>query len=437
MSKRPSSIPEPPKRPRRETPLYYHDYLQLDKILGAQATESARAGNPVHDEHMFIVVHQAYELWFKQILLEVNSIIDLLFKPSVEAEDINVINYRLSRVVTIMRLCVEQMSVTETISALDFLEFRDYLIPASGFQSTQFRLLEVKLGLKTEQRTKYQQTVFTSYFQQQHAELIHETESTGRTLIGALEQWASRMPFLNHGNFQWWSAFREGVDRMLHSEEELAHEEHLNAEQAEHQTTANDSLRAHFAAMWDEKRHDELVEKGDRRISLRALQAMLFIMLYRDEAIMNGPNTLLQLIIELDELISRWRFRHCAMVSRMIGARRGTGGSGGYSYLRTTLGSRYRVFNDIVELSTFLIPRALLPPLPETVKRDLGFAWQAAAKSPFISFRNSARPSPQSAALPPLSLASLAPLPPAASTAADTATDVAAAADDAAANADA
>ena len=129
--------------------MHYSDYLQLDKILNAQFPESGKK-EPAHDEMLFIVIHQAYELWFKQILYEVDSVIDIMQKPSLNdnSPELQIIVHRLSRVVTILKLLVQQIDVMETMTPMDFLDFRDLLRPASGFQSWQFKTLEAKLGLK-------------------------------------------------------------------------------------------------------------------------------------------------------------------------------------------------------------------------------------------------------------------------------------------------
>ena len=134
--------------------VYYPDYLQLDKILGAQAPESRKAGNEAHDEMLFIVIHQAYELWFKQVLHEVGSVIDMFADENVDDNggELNIAVHRLERVKTILDLLVKQMDVMETMTPLDFLDFRDLLRPASGFQSMQFKILEARLGLRMEAR---------------------------------------------------------------------------------------------------------------------------------------------------------------------------------------------------------------------------------------------------------------------------------------------
>ena len=132
----------------------HHDYLQLEKILNAQFPESNKQQLPAHDEMLFIVIHQAYELWFKQLHHEVDSIVTILAKPSLNdnSPELQTVVHRLNRCVTILRVLVHQIDIMETMTPMDFLDFRDMLRPASGFQSWQFKELEAKLGLKFESR---------------------------------------------------------------------------------------------------------------------------------------------------------------------------------------------------------------------------------------------------------------------------------------------
>ncbi|KAK6620346.1 hypothetical protein RUM44_006747 [Polyplax serrata] len=136
-----------------ESGLLYGEYLQLDKILKAQKLMSEQYRTTVHDEHLFIITHQAYELWFKQILWEVDSVRNLFgFSERVNESKTLEILKRLNRIVLILKLLVDQVMILETMTPLDFMEFRDFLAPASGFQSLQFRLLENKLGVKLVSR---------------------------------------------------------------------------------------------------------------------------------------------------------------------------------------------------------------------------------------------------------------------------------------------
>ena len=134
--------------------VHYSDYLQLEKILGAQQPESDRLGVHAHDEMLFIVIHQAYELWFHQLLFEVDSVIAILGRPALNdnSPELQTIVHRLSRCATILKVLVHQIDIMETMNPMDFLDFRDLLRPASGFQSWQFKLLEARLGLKYEHK---------------------------------------------------------------------------------------------------------------------------------------------------------------------------------------------------------------------------------------------------------------------------------------------
>src|SRR5437868_12229 len=120
-------------------PVYYSEYLKLDKILSSQLPKSTETGQTAHDETLFIIVHQVYELWFKQILFELDSLQDMFKKDYVDEEYIGVAVSRLKRITEIQKVLLEQFRVIETMTPMDFLEFRDFLVPASGFQSYQFR----------------------------------------------------------------------------------------------------------------------------------------------------------------------------------------------------------------------------------------------------------------------------------------------------------
>ena len=147
-----------------EDGIYYGDYLQLDKLLGAQELESAKAGDPIHDEMLFIVVHQAYELWFKQILWELDDVMAIFSQEPVPERYMGRAVSRIRRITEIQRLLVQQIAVLETMTALDFLDFRDHLFPASGFQSAQFRLVENKLGMRPEDRLLFEGARYTERF---------------------------------------------------------------------------------------------------------------------------------------------------------------------------------------------------------------------------------------------------------------------------------
>ena len=135
--------------------LTYGKYLQLNKILDSQHLKSEENGNQVHDEMLFIIIHQAYELWFKQILHELDSVLVMFKGNYVQEENLGTVVSRFDRIIEIQKLLINQIGILETMTPMDFLEFRDLLTPASGFQSAQFRLIENKLGMQVKDRIKY------------------------------------------------------------------------------------------------------------------------------------------------------------------------------------------------------------------------------------------------------------------------------------------
>src|SRR5215213_6968849 len=179
-----------------ETPVHYSDYLHLDKILEAQFPESDRLQAPAHDEMLFIIIHQAYELWFKQLLYEADSVVEILKKPALNdnSPELQTVVHRLGRIVTIMRVLVSQVDIMETMTPMDFLDFRDMLRPASGFQSVQFKLLEAKLGLKFEHR--HGQEYYISQLRAPEVEQVRQAEA-GNSLLHLLNAWLERMPFFD------------------------------------------------------------------------------------------------------------------------------------------------------------------------------------------------------------------------------------------------
>jgi len=326
--------------------VHYHDYLQLEKILNAQSTESEKRGMKAHDEMLFIVIHQAYELWFKQLHHEVDSVVEILSQPSLNdnSPELQTVVHRLDRMVTILRVLVHQIDIMETMTPMDFLDFRDMLRPASGFQSWQFKELEAKLGLKFDQR--HGKEYYVSQLRKDHVDLIKTAESSN-SLLELLNKWLERMPFLSEtGDFSFWDNYRELY------KQSLAEGEKSNLE-------VFDTIFWESAPM-------------ERTLSATACRAALFIMLYRGYPLLQLPFQLLNCLLEIDEQLSSWRYRHMNMVHRMIGTRIGTGGSSGKDYLKAAADKHY-IFREIAQLNSFLIERRKLPALPQDLESKLGF----------------------------------------------------------------
>jgi len=358
-------------------PVYYGEYLQLERLLGAQKPLSGRGGRPAHDEMLFIVTHQAYELWFKQILHELDAVLEAFSGKTVPENRIGSAVAKLARVVEIQKLLIDQLRVLETMTPLDFLDFRDALTPASGFQSFQFRLIELKLGLVDSRRARYEETPYFKRLTPAHRRLVL---AAGRadSLFALVERWLERTPFTRLGGFDFWREYRKAVTAMLDRDEKIIRANPaLAADGRARELETLAATRASFDSLLDPERHALLVRAGSWRLSHAATLSALLIQLYRDRPILHEPFRLLEKLAEVDEQFALWRTRHAIMVHRMIGTKIGTGGSSGHQYLMKAAAS-HRVFGDLFNLSTFLIPRSSLPKLPSGVSRALGFAHEAA-----------------------------------------------------------
>lgn len=339
--------------------VHYHDYLQLDKILNAQAPESDKHSLPAHDEMLFIVIHQAYELWFKQLHHEVDSIATIMARPSLNdnSPELQTVVHRLNRCVTILRVLVHQIDIMETMTPMDFLDFRDMLRPASGFQSWQFKEFEAKLGLKFEQR--HGKEYYTAQLRNEHIEVIKKAESS-KSLLELLNAWLERMPFFNEKEN--WNGFQSHKSQ-----------ENIHSFWSEYRYQYQNSLAE--AEKDNLQSFDEIFLSNHNQslLSAAACRAALFIMLYRGYPILQLPFQLLNSLLEIDEQLSSWRYRHMNMVHRMIGTRIGTGGSSGKDYLKAAADKHY-IFKELAQLNSFLIERRKLPVLPGAIERKLGFA---------------------------------------------------------------
>jgi tryptophan 2,3-dioxygenase len=338
--------------------VYYGDYLQLDKILEAQHPESDKEGIEAHDEMLFIIIHQAYELWFKQVIYELKSIHGIFSKQSINdnSPDLYKVVHRLKRITTILDVAVHQISIMETMTPLDFLDFRNLLRPASGFQSIQFKIVEAMLGLKLEHR--FGRDYYLSQLKEEHKEIIRTVEEQS-SIIDEVNKWLERMPFIDD------PAFWEGYEQK-NKEGQGFWDDYRAAYKASLVTGEQENIDR-FNNIFFNKEF-----AGQRRFSNKANRAALFIMLYRDYPLLQLPFQLLNLLLDIDELMAMWRYRHMNMVHRIIGMRVGTGGSSGKDYLKSALDKHY-IFQEIAELTSFLIERRNLPALTSALEQRLAF----------------------------------------------------------------
>lgn len=338
---------------KQREPVYYGKYLQLDKLLDAQHPESEKEGIKANDEMLFIIIHQSYELWFKQIIHELTIVREVFKQPNIHNNTPDIYNsvHRLKRICSILDVAVHQMGILETMTPLDFLDFRDLLRPASGFQSIQFKIIEASLGLRYEQR--HGQDYYTKFLTDEDKAKVKNAESE-KSLLVLINQWLERMPFVKN-NMYWtgsetdfWKGYRSAYDKSL-----------------------SDMERKNLE-IFDTIFCNDAEYPAGRSFSADASRNALFIMLYRDHPLLQLPYELLNTLLEIDEMLSMWRHRHIHMVQRTIGKRVGTGGSSGAEYLRGAADSHY-IFKELAELTSFLLPRQLLPILPENLVRDLSY----------------------------------------------------------------
>jgi tryptophan 2,3-dioxygenase len=261
--------------------LSYNKYLRVQDLIALQECLSDPAH---HDELLFITVHQAYELWFKQILHEIDASIDLINRDRLTAAA-----RTLRRIVEIEKLLINQIHILETMTPINFLGFRDQLNPASGFQSMQFREIEFASGLK-------------------HQSLLNEFRDDEFAYVRLQKRFDA--PSL--GDIFYAALQKRGFDAPL-PEESLDKEE--LARRYGKRTRAVLEILTHF-----EDRYEEF--------------------------------QLAEALLEHDEYFSLWRSHHIKMVERMVGAKRGTGGSEGVGYLRTTLDKKF--FPELWEARTHL-----------------------------------------------------------------------------------
>lgn len=356
-------------------PVYYGDYLKLDMLLATQVPESTRQGLLAHDEMLFIIVHQAYELWFRQILHELDRIQTDFDSNPMADEQLGRIVHGLDRINEILKLLIQQLDVLETMTPLDFLDFRDLLMPASGFQSMQFRAIETRLGLRREGRLLFDARAFDDRLSPADRARLADAEAKPK-LLEQLDRWLSRTPFIAMGDFAFGKAYRAAVAQMLTADAARVRASPVLTEaQRKAEATAIEGALDRFNAIFaTEGKDSPPPQESPWRMSLAAVQAALFITVYRDQPVLQLPFRLLTALMDIEESLTLWRYRHALMVQRMIGVKIGTGGSSGHDYLRRTV-EAHRVFADLFQLSTYLIPRSALPPLPAEVQSRMGFVY--------------------------------------------------------------
>lgn len=285
-------------------PVYYSTYLNLETLLKSQCPKTE-----AHDEVLFITTHQTFEIWFKQVLFEMKALTSALSQPHPKLQTACEL---LERICRILSLLVDQFGILETMTPSDFLRFRFHLGAASGFQSVQFKLLEIGMGLSEKQRVNPLSSSLSA-FQAEDREML-EIAMKQPSLITVVDSWLSKFD-----TERFWSSYSSLSENI----------EHLR----------NGMTEAEFGIQ-------------DHQLSFQSFRAAIMIHLFREK--FGHEYTILSRLTEMDALMVKWRFHHAVMVQRIIGRKMGTGGSSGVDYLRETA-TKHLVFTDLTAVSQYLV----------------------------------------------------------------------------------
>jgi len=297
----------------------YSEYLRLEELLKLQTGIEGETREISNDELHFILVHQNFELWFKLVINELKCARDILSSDVVEEENLPRAVHHMDRVIEIFKLMSQQWKVMETLDPQDFLNFRDDLGTASGFESFQMREMEDLMGQKWVDGKPFGK----------------KSNSKQKSLYEVTCDWLSRTPIqgltLDSDNDE--SSVNNFIDA------------YVQAHEAQYPETNQDVI-------------DFFEVEG---IARRRRAGLLFIESYRSLPLLAWPRKLISKLIELEQAMVLWRGSHARMVERMIGRRIGTGGSSGVDYLDMT--TKFRVFIDLWLVRSILIKKESLPKL--------------------------------------------------------------------------
>ncbi|WP_437334546.1 tryptophan 2,3-dioxygenase family protein [Sorangium sp. So ce394] len=358
----------------------YWDYIHVEELLALQGGFDDDEQKVSNDEALFIVVHQIYELWFKLILRELTSARELFRQNPVPDQKLASAARSFRRVVTIFEQAIQHFRVMETLTTRDYLDFRDRLIPASGFQSAQLREIEVLLGLDDALRIplgregSYKEALKAADGSPSSATRRLEARlASGPSLKHYLYEWLSRTPIDGSSEPEAVLRFLRNYMRSMRAENErrvqIAIDKALSPADVERLRARYEAENANaeaFLLAEDDPGADAATR--EKRRAVRA--AIVFIESYRDLPRLAWPREVLDRILEMEQAMLIWRQRHARMVERVIGRRTGTGGSAGVDYLDQTA-LRYRVFGDLWTVRSLLLRQPSVPELEHA--SDYGF----------------------------------------------------------------
>ncbi|KAG2394123.1 hypothetical protein C9374_003887 [Naegleria lovaniensis] len=394
-------------------PLTYDNYIRAPELIQFQYPEF-KGGLNHHDEHLFIVIHQGFEIWFKQILFEIDSAVSIMKDPTLFVEQLAIesVHEKITRAGLIMKTIIPFFDVMETMHPLSFLEFRDFLGPGSGMQSIQMREIETTLGVRHEDRVHIpkemkmasqcplgygasnhdDESVIDENMTAQMKKLSERYHSESTTVKSLIHSWLEKCihPMVPE-NFE--EKFLQSVCQCFkfqrlrwrdtkewHDYDEKAME--LEKEKVKNWINGNTATTSHHVldkcpmmAMTQnqvQNRHDIAVtnENGSADSSKKRRLAILFIMCYRHIPGISHLSKLIDSLLSFEEQLLLWRNRHVKLVENYMGTKIGTGGLG-LKYLNDTLGMR--IFDELWQARSYYVATSWLPELKEGSNQTFQF----------------------------------------------------------------
>jgi len=232
------------------------------------------------------------------------------------------------------------------------------------------------MGLRTNNRKSVDRDYFLGRLSEKDREAVLSVEKE-TSLLEHINEWLERMPFTQMEGFNFWKEYKDNIFTGLERDRKTIESNlaGLNDKVKEIQLANLKSTEETFNSLFNEDIHNKLKDEGKRKLSQKATLNALFILLYRNEPILQTPFRLLTALMDIDENFTTWRYRHALMAQRMLGTKIGTGGSSGHHYLKMAAENN-RVYEDLFNLSTFLISKSELPNIPNDVLGSLRFSFE-------------------------------------------------------------
>ncbi len=355
----------------KRKPTAYWDYIKVEELLSLQTGIESSEANLANDEVMFITIHQIDELWFKLILRELVTVRNVFAQPKVPEQSLASAVRSMRRIAELLGHVAHHFSLMETMTTRDYLDFRDKLNPASGFQSAQMREIEILLGLEETARVPLGN-------EGSYKLALRAPDGTASTASRRVEARLADKPTLHDAIGEW--LYRTPIQGSLPGDPDDSAavtrfiEDYLGAHRRSTQhalslaktdalTPADETrLEARYAKEGTDARAFLLAEDAPAEVRAkisRIRAALVFIESYRELPLLAWPREVVDTIVAMEQAFVLFRQRHARMVERIIGRRTGTGGSAGVDYLDQTA-LRYRIFRDVWAVRTILVKKGEL-----------------------------------------------------------------------------